>query len=126
MIKMNFDNEPEDDDNDLIHLLKEELKQVPPDELAENTMTRIATIQEENKYKYKPLRIPLYLMAVIALLLLAPLLIPITTNGFLLDTIPEFPAYPEIMIIKYIVWCWLVLVTLWIVRILIPIQSRLS
>lgn len=124
MIKMNFENKSVGDDNQLLQLLKDEIKEFPSEDLVEKTMIRISAMQAEKKCLYKPLRTPLYIMATIAFLLLIPFLIPVTSNSQLLNPLSTLLAYPEISILKYAVWCWLTMVVLWISALLFQIQSR--
>ena len=122
MIKMNFDNKAEHEDKQLIQLLKEEIKEFPSDELLESTLTKISAMQSEKKFMHKPLRIPLCIMAAIAILLLVPFFTPITSNGSSLIPLPEFLAYPESVILTYAVWCWLTVVVLRISKLLFQAQ----
>ncbi len=114
MIKMNFDNKVEHEDEQLIHLLKEESTEFPSDQLLERTMTKISAMQEEKKFVHKPLRFPLYIMAAIVLLLLVPFFIPMVSNSSSVNRLSEFLGYPEGSILKYAVCCWLAVVVLWI------------
>src|SRR5688572_21155031 len=124
MTKMNFDNKLEGDDKHLVHLLRGEVKDFPSDQLVERTMTRISAMHAEKKLVHKPLRIPLYIMMAIALLLLAPFIVPMIPNGSFLSPLSEFLSYPERSILKYAVWCWLAVVVLWITELLFQIQSK--
>lgn len=124
MIKMNFNNKLEGEDKQLIQLLKEEIKEFPSDLLEEKTMNRISAMSAEKKFVYKPLRTPLYIMMVIALLPWVPFLIPMNSNSLLLISLSEFLTYPETSIIIYAVWCWLTVVVVSISGLLFQIHSR--
>jgi hypothetical protein len=124
MTKINFDNRHEDRDKQLIQLLRDGIKEFPSDQLVESTMTRISAIHAEKKFAYKPLRSPLYIMATIIILLLAPFFVPMVSNGASLNPLSVFLDYPESLILKYAVWCWLVGVALRIFRILLPVQWK--
>jgi hypothetical protein len=124
MIKMNFDNKVEHEDKQLIQLLKEEMKEFPSDQLVEGTLTKISAMQSEKKFIHKPLKIPLYIMAAITILLLAPFFIPMISNSSSLIPLSEFLDYPEGSILKYAVWCWLAVVVFRISKLLI--QSQLE
>jgi hypothetical protein len=124
MIKMNFDNKVEHEDKQLIQLLKEEIKEFPSDQLVESTLTKISAMQSEKKFIHKPLRIPLYMMAAIAILLLVPFFIPMISDSSSLILLPEFLDYPESLILEYAVWCWLTVVVLRISKLLFQSQLR--
>jgi hypothetical protein len=124
MIKMNFDNRLDDEDKQLIQLLKEETMEFPSDQFVERAMTRISALQTEKKFVHKPLRVPLYIMALITILLLTPFLFPKISHSSSLNPLSEFLVNPETSILKYVVWCWLSVVVLWISGILFQIQSK--
>lgn len=125
MIKMNFDNKLEDEDKHLIHLLKVEMGELPSDQLVERTMTRISAMQAEEKFVFKPLKIPLFIMTAIVLLLLAPLLVPMAPGNSPQNPLSEFLASPESSIVKYTVWCWLAVVVFWIYGLLSQARRNL-
>ena len=124
MIKIDFDNKDEHEDKQLIQLLKEEIKEFPSDQLVESTLAKISAMQTEKKVVHKPLRIPLYIMAAITILLLAPFFAPIIQNSSSLNPLSEFLGYPESSILKYAVWCWLAVVVIWISGLLFQVQSK--
>ena len=126
MIKMNFDNRLNDDDQHLIHLLKVENEEFPTDQLEQRVMTRISATHAEKKFAYKPLRIPLVIMTFIALLLLVPLLIPTALTSASLKPLSEFLAYRDGAILKYAVWCWLAVVVSWIFGLLSQARRNLA
>jgi hypothetical protein len=123
MIKMNFNNPHEDEDRQIIVLVKKHIMESPSDRLAENTMTRYLSLRAEKKFSYKPCKIPLYIMAAIAFLLVLPFLVPVT-NRSSLDTLSELLSYSVSPVIKYLVWLWLGLVTVCISILLFPMQFR--
>lgn len=124
MTKMNFDNKLEDDDKHLVQLLRGEVKDFPSDQLVERTMTRISAMHAVKKLAHRPLRIPIYIMMAIALLLLAPFIVPMVPNGSSLGPLSEFLSHPESSILKYTIWCWLAFVVFWITEILFQVQSK--
>src|SRR5688500_7662861 len=120
MIKMNFKNQFNDDDERLIQLLKEQTMEFPSDELAENTMTRFLARQAEKKFVHKPLRTPLYLMIAIAFLLIVPFFMPVISNSVYLNSLSELLSYPVSVVVNYTVWCWLAVVVLLVSRLMFP------
>lgn len=124
MTKKNFDNKLEDDDELLVRLLREDVRDSPSEELVERTMTRIAAMHAEKKYVYTPLRIPLYLMTAIALLLLAPFFVPVVSDGSSLSFPSELVSFPGVAILKYAVWSWLTVVVLWITVLVFQVKSK--
>jgi hypothetical protein len=124
MIKMNFDNKAEHEDKQLIQLLKEEIKEFPSDQLVESTLTKISAMQSEKKFIHKPLKIPLYIMAAITILLLAPFFIPMISNSSSLIPLSEFLDYPGSSILKYAIWCWLTVVVFRISKLLFQSQLK--
>jgi hypothetical protein len=123
---MNFDNKVEHEDKQLIQLLREEIKEFPSDQLVENTLTKISTMQSEQTLIHKPLRTPLYIMAAITTLLLAPFFIPMISNSSSLIPLSEFLDYPESSFLKYAVWCWLTVVVFWISKLLFQSQLKID
>lgn len=121
---MNFSKKVEHDDNQLIQLLKKELREFPSEQLVERTLEKISAIQTEKKLVHKPLRIPLYIMAAITILLLAPFFTTMTQNSSSLNPLSEFLGYPESSILEYAVWCWLAVVVIWISGLLFQVQSK--
>lgn len=124
MMKINFDNKVEDEDKQLIQLLREEIKEFPSDQLIESTLAKISSMQTENKFVHKPLRIPLYIMAAITILLLAPFFAPMVQNSSSLNPLSEFLGYPESSILKYAVWYWLAVVVFRISKLLFQSQLK--
>jgi hypothetical protein len=124
MTKKNFDNKLEDDDELLVRLLREDVRDSPSEELVERTMTRISAMHAEKKYVYTPLIIPLYLMTAIALLLLALFFVPVVSDGSSLSFPSELVSFPGVAILKYIIWSWLTVVVLWITVLVFQVQWK--
>ena len=112
MIKMNFTNQRKDEDIHLIDLLKEQTLESASDQLTEKTIARLAAIQAEEKFIYKPVRIPLYIMMAIATLLFVPFFISMESNDQHRGPLSELLSYPIGAIMQYAVWSWLAVVTL--------------
>lgn len=125
MIKMSFDNKVEHEDKQLVQLLKKEIKEFPSDQLVESTLTKISAMHSEKKFIHKPLRIPLYIMAAITILLLAPFFIPMISNSSSLIPLSELLDYPESLILKYAVGCWLTVVAFRISKLLFQSQIKI-
>lgn len=126
MIKINFNNQLEDEDEQLIQLLKGQILESPSDQLVENTLAKFAALQAEKKFAHKPLRIPLYIMIAVVFLLLLPFFVPTVSNGSNPNPLSELLGYPISSILKYAVLCWLAVVTLWISKLIFPIQLKFN
>lgn len=124
MRKMNFENEPEGDDELMIGLLKGGGIEAPGDELMEKTMLRILEDRSEKKFTYTPLSIPLFMMLVIVFLMLIPFLIPFHGTTSIMNV--KFPEYPTGPFLMYAAATWLAVVILVVLRIALHKKSKLQ
>lgn len=124
MIKMNFDNQTHNDDDQFINLLKEQIQQAPSEQLVENTLARLSLLQTEKKVVYMPLKGPLYLMMAIVLLMLLPFLIPMVSNGSNRTLLSTLLTYPISTVVTYAVWCWLSVLMVWMSLLLFSVPLR--
>ena len=121
---LNFNNQVENDDEQLIRWLKEQTTERPPGHLVENTMERFMALQSEKKFSYKPLKAPLYMLMAMALLLVLPLWIPTFSNSSFLNSINQILGYPSSIVLKYGVLCWFTIVAIWMVALFYSKQNK--
>lgn len=110
-MRMTFDNRDEHDDKYLIQMLKAQSQEMPTDDLSDRVMHKFELMKSEGRFSYKPLKLPVYLMLVIALLMITPFLVPVASY-ISIDSFPQPINGAESPIVAYVVSSWLAIVTL--------------
>jgi len=90
MRELNFDNEYSNDDDTLISILKESLSNESSQQFTENTLKKFSAQKAKQKTIHKPLKSPLYMMAVITLSVLIAIFFTSETAVNLSNDKPDF------------------------------------
>lgn len=90
MKKLNFDNKDTGDDKILIEILKSSTIKAPSEQFVDTTMKKLRALEGKNKTAYKPLKLPLYLMGLIAVFLSIPFILKMDIPNFLPEGIHHF------------------------------------
>jgi len=122
MIKINFQNNPHGDDEQLIRLLKTQSVEQPSGRLVENTLEKLKALRRESPPEYRPLKKPVYIMLLITSLFLPPFFIPNVSNDSFLEQVRQVFDSPASIIAQSFVWCWLIIVAAWIISLLFRTQ----
>lgn len=122
MKKLNFSNELSDDDEKLISILKTLKGKEPSEQFVDNTWEKFLILKSKQKRAHKPLKAPLYLMLVIALILFVPTLFSFGSQlsypnlGFDLKNLTEniFFQLDSWYIFSLIVMIWVPVLGIWV------------
>jgi hypothetical protein len=89
MKKLDFNNEDTEDDKNLIEFLKSSTIKEPSDQFVDNTLKKFRALETRDKLAYKPLKLPLYLMAILGVFLSIPFILKMDVPNIFLGFLPE-------------------------------------